>query len=107
MADDNSETLRMIGELKGELGEVRGQLRELVHLTNNLRQSLEAQSPSMYRVQDLIRDMAALDTRVMILEAKENQRIGAMTLGNFIFKSPLVGWLIAASAVGYAFVVGV
>lgn len=98
MTTENAETLRMIGELKGELGEVR----ELIHNTNNLRQVMETQAPSMHRVPDIIIDVADLKTRVALLEAKENQRTGALTLGNFLFKSPLIGWIIGAGAMAYA-----
>lgn len=102
MTIESAETLRMIGELKGELGEVRGQLRELIHNSNNLRQIMEAQAPAMHRVPDIIAEVASLQTRMSFLEAKENQRTGAMSLGGFLLKSPLIGWFFAVASITYS-----
>lgn len=102
MTIESAETLRMIGELKGELGEVRGQLRELIHNSNNLRQIMEAQAPAMHRVPDIIADVASLQARMTFLEARENQRTGAMTFGGFLLKSPLLGWFFGVASMSYA-----
>lgn len=96
MTGENTETLRMIGEMKGELGEVRGKLSELIHNINNLRQTMSDQSPTMHRIPDIIADVASLQARVSVLEASENQRTGALSFGNFLLRSPFIGWLFAA-----------
>lgn len=92
----------MIGELKGEIGELRGQLREVIHNTNNIRQVLENQAHAAYILPELSREVAALDVRVTALEASENQRKGALTLGHMLFRSPVLGWLAGAAAILYA-----
>ena len=103
MTQQETQILTMVGELKGELGEVRGQLRELIHNLNNLRQTIELQAPAMHQIPSMIADLAALDVRVTALETKEHKRDGAITLGAIIAKSPMVAWLLAAVLGAIAF----
>lgn len=71
------------------LGEIRGQLREIIHGNNNLQQSL-----------------TALGLRVAALEAKENRREGAHGLLNTVLKSPTLGWIVGAATTVWALVTG-
>lgn len=101
MTIESTETLRMIGELKGEMGEVRGQLRELIKSSENMRTLMEMQAPINHRVPDLIADVANLQTRMAVLEAQENHRAGAVSLGSALLRSPMIGWLFGAAAIVY------
>ena len=61
------------------LGEIRGQLRELIHSGNNNSQKLDA-----------------LALRVAALEGEQARRAGANGLVQAILKSPLLAWIMAA-----------
>lgn len=59
------------------LGQIQGQLRELIHSSNNNGQQL-----------------IALSERVGALEAANERREGAAGIVSMILKSPLIGWLV-------------
>lgn len=88
-----------------KVGEISGQLRELIHNNNNmatkvdgiLRQSLLAPSAE---------DYAQLAQRVATLEAKENRRDGATGLGAAILKSPVLGWIVGIVVAAFAAIKG-
>lgn len=69
------------------LGEIRGQLRELIHSTNNTGAKVDA-----------------LGMRVSALEASENRRVGANGLFALVMKSPVVAWMILLAGAIWAFV---
>lgn len=71
------------------LGEIRGQLRELIHTANNTGMKLDA-----------------LATRVAALEASDNRRQGASGLMTMIMKSPAMGWLVGAAVSAWAILTG-
>jgi len=84
---------------------MEGQLREVVHTMNNLTQKFEDLARSVDRsahlpaaVEENKVKIAALDARVSALEAIENQRQGAITLGAALMKA--VPWLIPAGMFG-------
>ena len=97
-----TQILAMIGDMKGELGEFRGQLRELVHNMNNVSSKIDSLATITARNHDLPDEIISLKARLAVLEAKEHQRTGAVNLGSLILKSPLVGWIAAAGAAAYA-----
>lgn len=103
MTNQETQILGMIGDMKGELGEFRGQLRELIHNMNNVSVKLDAFAATTARNHDLPNQIADLKARVAILEACENKRVGAMGLGHFIFKSPFLGWVFACATAAWAF----
>lgn len=72
-----------------QLGQISGQLRELIHNTNNVQQSVNA-----------------LGTRVAALEASENRREGANKLWHTVLKSPAIGWLVGAAVTAWAILTG-
>lgn len=87
------------------IGEMRGQLRELVHQVANLAHKFEDVAKTVdgsKHLPELIADnkanIAALEARVTALEAIEHQRKGALTLGAALLKA--VPWLIPASVGG-------
>lgn len=71
------------------LGEIRGQLRELIHTSNNTSLKLDA-----------------LASRVAALEASDNRRQGASGLMAMIMKSPALGWLVGAVVSAWAILTG-
>lgn len=71
------------------LGEIRGQLRELVHNSNNNSAKLDA-----------------LGLRVAQLETERNRRDGALGVIQMFLKSPMVGWLVGAAVTAWAVLTG-
>lgn len=71
------------------LGEIRGQLREIIHGQNNLSQGL-----------------IALSARVTALEASDNRRAGAAGVAGAILKSPTLGWIVGGATTLWAIVTG-
>lgn len=71
------------------LGEIRGQLRELIHTSNNNSQKLDA-----------------LALRVGVLEADKSRREGAAGVFHAIIKSPAVAWVISAAVTVWALLSG-
>ena len=79
------------------VGEIRGQMRELVHASNNNAQALNGMSTSIAKLETTPERIAALEIRITALEAADHKRSGAMGLGAWLLKSPMVGWLIGAA----------
>lgn len=71
------------------LGQIQGQLRELIHSSNNNGQRLEA-----------------LSSRVAALEASNDRREGANGVIQSIMKSPAIGWLVGAAITAWAILTG-
>lgn len=97
-----TEILRMIGDMKGELGEFRGQLRELIHNMNSISVKLDALASLNARNHDLPDQVSSLNSRVTALEAMEHRRDAALTIGQVILKSPLLGWMAGAAVTLWA-----
>jgi len=99
-AVDTSMTLMM--------GEMRGQLRELIHGFNNLSQivtglasSVDKSSHMPGEIAELKVRLTAFELRLSALEAERHQRDGAIGVGQWLLKSPVIGWLVAGGlAVG-------
>jgi hypothetical protein len=71
------------------LGEIRGQLRELIHTGNNTSSKVDA-----------------LGIRVAALEGEKDRREGASGVLTTILKSPLIGWLTGAAISAWAILTG-
>lgn len=71
------------------LGEIRGQLRELIHTSNNNAMELKA-----------------LTLRVGLLEGDKYRRDGAANVFHAIVKSPAVAWIISAAVTVWAVLSG-
>jgi hypothetical protein len=71
------------------LGEIRGQLRELIHNSNNNAAKLDA-----------------LSIRVAALEGEKNRREGANGVFQFVLKSPAVAWFVGAAITAWALLTG-
>ncbi|GAA0335282.1 hypothetical protein GCM10009087_52060 [Sphingomonas oligophenolica] len=71
------------------LGEIRGQMRELIHSTNNAGMKIDA-----------------LAARVSALEAEHNRRQGANNVVQALLKSPAFGWLVGIAVSAWAILSG-
>lgn len=75
------------------LGEIRGQLREMIHTTNNTASKVDALGREVSEIKGIAVTVAALDVRVTKLEGKvstlttsEDKRTGATSLAEWIVK---------------------
>lgn len=102
VSDDMSESLNqdMI------LGEMRGQLREVVHSLNNLTQKFDTLSREVIGLAGLGAEMMDMRARLAILETDRNRRDGALGAADMVIKSPMLGWVVGAIATGVAFING-
>ncbi len=71
------------------LGEIKGQLRELIHTSNNNAMKLDA-----------------LGLRVSKLESESDRRDGAASVVGTIMRSPAIGWLVGAAISAWAVLSG-
>lgn len=112
------------------LGELRGQMREVVHSINGLSQKFDALSREVIGLGPLAADVAELRMKVGALEAKaialasssseisqlkskvsslemeKNQRDGAAGVIQMILKSPTLGWIVGAAISAWAILTG-
>lgn len=82
------------------LGEMRGQLREVVHSMNNLSTKFDGLTREVVGLGPLAGDIVDLKARVLKLEAEKNQRDGAVGL---------VEWMIRhwPGVIGFLLLVGI
>lgn len=71
------------------LGEIKGQMRELIHTSNNVSTKLDG-----------------LALRVAALEAERERRVGASSVLTALMKSPALGWLVGAAITAWALLTG-
>ncbi len=71
------------------LGEIRGQMRELIHSTNTTGMKIDA-----------------LAARVSALEAEHNRRQGASNVLQALLRSPALGWFVGAAISAWAILTG-
>lgn len=94
-----------IGTLAVKVGEISGQLRELIHKQNNFEMKLDGLVERSHSGPSAA-DFAAALSRISALEAKESERRGAVGIAAAILKSPAVGWLVGAALAVYATIKG-
>lgn len=99
MADDTNTSML--------LGELRGQLRELIHSVNNRAQENAHIFKTLAKLEDVPEQLEKLNDRMAALEADKNRREGAINLGGWIMQSNAVVYLIMAAGAVYAYVKGV
>ena len=88
------------------LGEMRGQLREVVHSVNNLSSKFDGLSREVIGLGAFVTDIAALKADVAGLKRDRDQRDGAQGLLGLILKSPALGWLVGAAISAWAILTG-
>lgn len=88
------------------IGEMRGQLREVVHSVNNLGSKFDGLAREVMSLATLAGEMGKLQAKVEMLEATKLRSEGATNLGLAIMKSPTLGWLVGAATTVWALVTG-
>ena len=95
------------------LGEMRGQLRELVHNVNNLSAKVDALgqgftglSREVGTLVALVGDVALLKVRLDSVEKQQERREGAAGIVKLIGSSPALGWLVGAAITAWAILTG-
>lgn len=88
------------------LGEMRGQLRELVHSVNNLNAKVDGLTREVVALGPLSAAVADLSNRVDKLEAKGNEQSGAYKTLSAILVSPFVAWAVMLAGVVWAALTG-
>lgn len=78
------------------LGEMRGQLRELVHSQNNLSAKFDGLSREVIGLAPLATDIADLKLRLKVLEDRGQQQRGAASLIDWAFRNwpGIVGFIV-------------
>lgn len=78
------------------LGEMRGQLRELVHSQNNLSAKFDGLSREVIGLAPLATDIADLKLRIKVLEDRGQQQRGAASLIDWAFRNwpGIVGFIV-------------
>mgnify|MGYP003385508737 CR=1 FL=1 len=88
------------------MGEVRGQLDQLIRLQTEHGTKIDAMMAQAASHADLPLKLAKLEARVTTLETVEHRRDGAMGLGAMLLKSPAVGWAVGAMGTLWALFTG-
>ena len=88
------------------LGELKGQMRELIHNVNNLSAKMDALTREVVSAAGLPAKVKEIEERVTLLETDKNKRDGAMGFGGWLLRSPAVGWLVGAAFYAWAVLTG-
>lgn len=83
------------------LGEMRGQLRELVHGQNNLSAKVDGLSREVITLTALAADMADIKMRMKVLEETRQQQAGAASFAGWVFKNwpGVVGFILLIAVI--------
>jgi hypothetical protein len=86
------------------LGEMRGQMREVVHGMNNASQKIDALTREAIEIKGITATVAAMEIRLLAVEGKvatlttdKDRRAGALSLGEWVIK------IVPMAALGAAF----
>lgn len=95
------------------LGEMRGQLREVVHSMNNLSMKFDGLTREVVAlgalatmVGKLEAQTEALDARLKGVETRQNQVTGAAGTIKAVLNSPMLGWLFLGAVALWAALTG-
>lgn len=88
------------------IGEMRGQLREVVHSVNNLSGKFDGLAREVMALAALAGEIGKLQAKVDILEQDRNRRDGANGFALTMMKSPALGWLVGAAITAWAMLTG-
>lgn len=88
------------------IGEMRGQLREVVHSVNNLSAKFDSLSREVMSLAAMAGAIGKIEAKVEVLERDRNQRAGANGFALTLMKSPALGWLVGAVITVWAVVTG-
>lgn len=79
------------------IGEIRGQMREIIHTMNNTASKVDAIGEKVILAAALPEAVNALVIRVASLEADRNRRDGATGVIGAVMKSPAFGWIVGGA----------
>lgn len=88
------------------LGELKGQMRELIHNMNNMSAKIDGLGERVIGAAGIPAKVKELEDRVAVLEADKNKRDGASGIINALMKSPALGWLVGAATTAWAVITG-
>lgn len=83
------------------LGELKGQLRELIHASNNTATKVDGIAERVFAWGDLPGAVAKLEKRIDALEADRDRRDGAIGFGAAILNSKAFGGVIVVLVAAY------
>jgi hypothetical protein len=84
------------------LGELKGQMRELIHQVNTMSAKMDSLTERVVSTAGIPSRIKEIEERLTLLEADKNQRDGAMNFGGWLLRSPLLGWLTTAGVALWA-----
>ena len=99
MSEPIDTTGMMLGELKGQMG-------ELIHNVNNLSRKVDVLAERVIGAAGLPAKVKDLEDRIAVLEADKNKREGALGFGASLLKSPALAWLAGAAISAWAILTG-
>lgn len=88
------------------IGEIRGQLREIIHTQNDNAQRYEAQGRVLMTLASVPEDVRDIKLRVTALETAEHRREGERGVLHAIVRSPVIAWFAAGLAMVVTYVKG-
>lgn len=88
-----------------KVGEISGQLRELIHKQNNMEMKLDGAIERLLTLPTAA-EVSDLRQRVDALERANDRRDGAAGFGMALLKSPAVGWLVGLAATAFTVIKG-
>lgn len=83
------------------LGELKGQLRELIHASNNTATKVDGIAERVFAWGDLPGAVAKLEKRIDALEAERDRQAGALSVGAAILNSKAFGGVIVVLIAAY------
>lgn len=86
------------------MGEMRGQLREVIHTMNNLATKVDTIFERTGSIPGMAIDIKDLDERLAKLEAESVRREGMTSVFGMMMKSPALGWVVGAAMAIWAFI---
>ena len=88
------------------LGEVRGQLREIIHTMNNERLKQDELARALSKLEGVPERLEKIERRIGDLEVLRHRRDGASGVMAAVLRSPALAWLIGAAATVWALLHG-
>jgi uncharacterized coiled-coil protein SlyX len=88
------------------LGELRGQVRELVHSVNNLNGKFDALTREVVALGPLAADISEIKQRLAKLEDTDSRQTGGIETLKVVLTSPMVLSILMLAAVAWATLTG-
>ena len=85
------------------LGEIRGQLREVVHSQNNMNMKIDGLTREVIGFAAIAEDVGELKSDVRQLKEQDNRRQGVEGTLATILKSPLIQYFLTLALAAYVF----